>query len=277
MTTPEISIVLPTYNGSALLPRAIESCLAQTFQNFELIIVDDCSTDNTLEIAQAFAKKDSRIKVCPNATNQKLPASLNKGFAAATGKFLTWTSDDNLYLPRALERMYHELTTSDADLVYADYDVIDTSDAVVEHKKLKGPEHLFTYNHIGACFLYKRAVYDKLGGYRVDLFCAEDYEYWLRIWTDGFKLRHIPEVLYLYADNPVSLTATKRTVILEKTIQLKLEYAERAPASVHSKTKALFRLYRKAPSQELVEAMKSLAPVYATYLLLRHKLQRRMK
>ena len=270
--TPSISIVLPTYNGEKWLSRAVSSCLEQTFRNFELIIVNDCSMDGTLRVAEEFAAKDSRVVIVSNSVNKKLPASLNAGFEKAKGEFLTWTSDDNWYRSDALERLYAEILKYDADLVYADYDVVDVSGAVVERKKLKEPEHLFSYNHVGACFLYKRSVFERLGGYRTDLFCAEDYEYWLRIWTAGMKMHHIPQSLYFYADNPCSLTATRRDLILAKTIQLKMEYVDKVPVSAKAKVKALFRLYRKKSSCELKKLMIGIAPFYAYYLLLRYRL-----
>jgi len=272
MNTPDISIILPVYNGSALLPRAIHSIISQTFKNFELIIVDDCSTDNSLDVAQDFAAKDNRIKIIQNPCNQKLPASLNNGFAASKGAFLTWTSDDNFYYPNALERMHKELIYSGVDLIYADYDTIDVNGAVLKQTKLKKPNHLFMRNQIGACFLYKRKILDNLGGYRTDLFCAEDYEYWMRIWTKGFKLRHIPECLYAYTDNPMSLTSTKRNLVIEKTIQLKMEYVDIVPVSAMTKVKALFKLYRKSPSEELLLTMKRLSPLFFKYLLLRYRI-----
>lgn len=272
MKSPCISIVLPTYNGEKMLERAISSCLNQSFRDFELIIVDDCSTDGTLRVAEEFAAKDSRIIVVSNPVNLKLPASLNVGFEKAKGEFLTWTSDDNWYCPEALKRLYSEIIKRSADLVYSDYDVVDTNCTVVERKKLKNSEYLFSYNYIGACFLYRRSVYEKLGGYRTDLFCAEDYEYWLRIWTAGLKMEHIQESLYFYADNPCSLTATKRELILDKTIQLKVEYAKKVPVSRKTKVKTLFRLYRKKPLTEIKGLMIEIFPLYARYLLARYRL-----
>lgn len=269
MKEPLVSIVLPCWNGAKLLPRAVKSCLGQTFRDFELIIVDDCSTDNTLEVATGLAKGDSRIRVVSNELNSRLPTSLNNGFALARGKYLTWTSDDNEFMPTALARMVKALEDSQSDLVYADFDVVDLDGNVKEHKKLLGPEKLFEYNWVGACFLYKRGIYDELGGYRADLFCAEDYEYWLRIYSSGRKMTHIPETLYLYAENPNSLTATKRDLIRERTALLKLEYAKAFPAPAHRKAKALFRLYRKCRLPSLAAMMKELSPVYGRLLLLR--------
>ena len=272
MNTPMISIVLPVYNGERNLADSIVSCLEQTYRNFELIIVNDCSTDRTLQIANEFALKDDRIKIVSNLINRKLPASLNIGFEQSRGNFLTWTSDDNRYKPNALEEMLNQIIQNNADLVYADYDVVNVSGAVVERKKLQEPEHLFSYNHVGACFLYKRSVFERLGGYRTDLFCAEDYEYWMRIWTAGMKMHHIPRSLYFYADNPCSLTATRRDLILAKTIQLKMEYVDKVPVSAKVKVKTLFRLYRKKSSCELKKLMIGIAPFYAYYLLMRFRM-----
>lgn len=271
MKTPTVSIILPTYNGERNLADSISSCLSQTFKDFELIIVNDCSTDQTLHIANEFAAKDSRVKIVSNDANKKLPASLNIGFEQSKGDFLTWTSDDNFYKPDALAEMLGQIRKTDADLVYADYDVVDSDKNIIESKKLKGPENLFVYNYVGACFLYKRSVYERLGGYRIDLFCAEDYEYWLRIWSAGLKISHIKKSLYLYSDNPLSLTATKRDVILDKTIKLKIEYVNKVPTSKREKVKVLFRLYRRNPIKELSDIMMKLSPVHSFYLVLRYK------
>ena len=269
--TPTVSIILPTWNGAKLLPDAVKSCLDQTFRDFELVIVNDCSTDNTLAVAENLAAADPRIRVVSNEKNSKLPASLNHGFSLARGRYLTWTSDDNRFLPSAMERMVGELERTNSDLVYADYDVFSTSGDITEHKRLKDADRLFEYNWIGACFLYRKEVRERLGDYRTDLFCAEDYEYWLRIRSAGLKMTHLPETLYLYADNPQSLTATKQDLIRTRTAQLKLEYADKFPASAAAKTKALFRLYRHTRMPELADAMKRLSPVFARYLIIRLK------
>ena len=99
---PLVSIVLPVYNGEKYLRESLDSILAQTMEDWELIAVDDCSKDATPQILADYAASDSRIRVMRNAENQRLPRSLNIGFAEARGEFLTWTSDDNAYAPEAL-------------------------------------------------------------------------------------------------------------------------------------------------------------------------------
>ena len=83
---PKISVVTSVYNGEKYIKEAIESILAQTFEDFEWIVIDDASTDQTAEILHRYAEKDARIKIFKNETNKKLAASLNKGVALAAGE-----------------------------------------------------------------------------------------------------------------------------------------------------------------------------------------------
>ena len=129
---PEISIVMPVYNGERYLREAVESIIAQDFEEWELILVNDCSTDGTPAVMEEYQSRDKRIRVIHNEKNQKLPRSLNIGFAQAKGCYFTWTSDDNRYKPQALGTMYQYLELhQDAGLVFADMDYIDETGATV--------------------------------------------------------------------------------------------------------------------------------------------------
>ncbi|HEY7975548.1 MAG TPA: glycosyltransferase family 2 protein, partial [Ktedonobacterales bacterium] len=99
---PLISITLPVYNGARFLPESLASIVAQTYTNWELICVDDTSTDATPTVLAEWAARDARIHVIRHEVNKRLPGALNTGFAAARGELLTWTSDDNRYRPDAL-------------------------------------------------------------------------------------------------------------------------------------------------------------------------------
>ena len=201
-----ISIILPTYNGEKFISKAIESCLEQSYRNFELIIVNDCSTDNTPSLINEFAKKDTRIRIIHNATNQRLPRSLNIGFTEARGDFFTWTSDDNYYAPDALEKLIDTLKKNDeVDIAYSSYRFINEHNRILETFGDE-PEHLLFKCITGACFLYRKQVHIDLKGYAEDKFRMEDMDFWLRAATK-FRYKFIDgKDLYFYRKHPESLT-----------------------------------------------------------------------
>lgn len=161
-----ISVVLPTYNGEKVIKKSIESVLSQTYVNWELIIVNDCSTDNTLNVIESYEQSDPRIQVINNNTNQKLPRSLNIGFSHATGDLLTWTSDDNSYHTDAFEILVNALNDNpDVDFVYSDFNVVDLDGNYLWSEEEKGPDKLRFYNTVGACFLYKKSLANIIGEY----------------------------------------------------------------------------------------------------------------
>jgi glycosyltransferase involved in cell wall biosynthesis len=206
---PLISIVLPVWNGQRYLSQAIESILSQTYENFELIIVNDYSEDASLLIAQSFSQNDPRIKVLSNDSNIKLPASLNKGFSVARGDYFTWTSDDNILEKDFLKIMLDELLKSDADIVYSDFNSIDDEGRYINISEVGEPEELVSQNTIGASFLYKQAVHTNLGGYDISKFLYEDYDFWVRSYLAGFRFKRIGCVLYSYRRHDAALTSTR--------------------------------------------------------------------
>ena len=223
---PKISVVLPTYNGIKFIKQSIDSVLNQTFTDFELIIINDCSTDGTRELVEDYARKDARIRVFHNETNLKLPASLNKGFELAAGEFYTWTSDDNRYEVDALEIMAKALDENpNVGMVYCNCLVIDENDRVVDAWKLSQPTGIRTGNCIGACFMYRSEVANKVGKYDTTMFLAEDYDYWLRIY-ENYQLLHLSNFLYYYREHGESLTATKQREIHAQNARLWMRHMD---------------------------------------------------
>ena len=204
---PLVSIVLPTYKRAHVLPHAIRSVLEQSYQNWELIVIDDNSPDDTAIVVQSF--NDARIHYVKNDPNLRLPRALNRGFALAKGDYLTWTSDDNLLAKNAIEKMVNRLKAGDCDFVYADYYMFSEQNADghpldVHHDKLPGKLQLEKGNHIGACFMYTRKVYEETGEYDPELFLAEDYDYFIRA-SKRFRFCHIPEALYYFRRDDATL------------------------------------------------------------------------
>ena len=219
---PLISIVLPTYNGSRYLREAIESCLIQTYQNWELILVDDCSTDATPAIIAEYVAHDSRIKLIRHAHNMKLPAALNTGHAAAAGAYLIWTSDDNRFRPDAIEEMTTFLEQNPTvGLVYADCVIIDEHGRYVRNYPAQPASRLAYLNALGGCIMYRRTVYEAIGEYDSDLILAEDYDYWLRAYR-YFELAPLHKVLYEYRKHERSLTSISQRAAVNASVERSL-------------------------------------------------------
>ncbi|MCX7642328.1 MAG: glycosyltransferase [Armatimonadetes bacterium] len=209
--SPLVSIVLPTYNGSRYLDQAIQSILNQTYSNWELIIVDDGSNDDTPNIISRYVAIDSRIRSIRHPINRKLPAALNTGFAQAKGEFLTWTSNDNCYRPNALAIMVSFLEAHpDVGIVYTDYSVIDEGGNVIDYREAKPFTEIVRRNCIGPSFLYRRQVQEKVGPYSEELFLSEDYDFWLRAAAAGFKFHPLNVDVYCYRRHGESLSANRR-------------------------------------------------------------------
>lgn len=215
-----VSIVLPVYNGEQFLAESIESVLSQTYQNWELLILDDCSTDNTAVISKEYESQDDRIKYYRNEKNLKLPGNLNKGFSLAKGDYLTWTSDDNRFRSDALEVMLDTLLANNAELTYASYQVIDENDHNIEiiSADKKPSEHILGSNVVGACFMYTRKAYESIGDYDTKLFWVEDFDYWQRM-IALFKPIPIGKVLYDYRWHESSLTSTRKKDLYGKRLE----------------------------------------------------------
>ena len=221
---PKVSIVLPVYNGEEFLSKSIESVINQTFKDWELIIVNDCSTDNSLAIAKSYAQQDGRIKIINNETNKKLPASLNAGFASASGEYYTWTSDDNEYYPEAIEKMVDFLdNNNNYGMVHA---ICKVAGCVEEHfwgDIATTPISLLDFPSVGACFLYKSSVAKVVGEYDTNSFYMEDHDFWLRFLLEA-PIGMINDVLYFYRRHEASLTVKSNDKAARLRILLKLKY-----------------------------------------------------
>ena len=242
---PKVSIVLPCYNGAALLGQAVESCINQTFKDWELIIVNDCSTDDTLEIANTYAQKDERIHVYTNETNSKLPATLNNGFRRAAGEYWTWTSDDNLLHPDMLGTFVTYLDEhEDVGCAVSDSYVIDENNNIIGEKIVPDDlnSKMMLNNYVGASFMYRKECALAAGEYREDLFLVEDYEFFIRM-SFHCKMGRIPRFLYYYMDNPNSLTATRQKEIRERLVRMRIMYLEKAEDTFRNNPELLSLVY----------------------------------
>lgn len=204
-----VSIILPTHNGARYLRQSVDSCLAQTYHDIELIVVVDGSTDATLSILESYS--DTRLSVLHHSPNRGLPEALNVGFSQATGSYLTWTSDDNWYAPDAIADMVACLDQHpEVGLVYADMWLVDDDGEILSQLQALPSDHLRTqpWNGIHACFMYTRQAREIVGEYDPATRLAEDYDYWLRI-AERFEILPLHKPLYYYRQHAASLTGTR--------------------------------------------------------------------
>lgn len=269
---PKVSIILPTYNGEKYIRESIESVIKQTYTQWELIIVNDCSTDETGTIIEEYIRKDKRISVICNVHNQRLPKSLNIGFRQAKGEYLTWTSDDNLYMPKAIECMIDVMTKKqNKAMVRANMVIIDEQGKDIKNSEPFFIDEICYCNHIGACFLYKKEALDKVGGYNPDLFCVEDYDYWLRIYKEYGDIFNIQEILYKYRVHEESLSESKKQLVDKQRLKLRIMHLdfllEKLKTNKDLITRLFFEIYTsEIPTNEVRERFVEVVPELAGYI-----------
>jgi glycosyltransferase involved in cell wall biosynthesis len=209
---PRISVIMPTYNVEEYVAEAISSILDQTFTHFEFIIIDDGSTDKTLEIIKAF--KDSRIRLF-----QKLHLGtvyqLNHGLGEARGEFIARQDSDDYSHPERFENQVNFLD------FHPEYAVVSSNMALVNRKKepidiLRYPREPDYQKLMRKCCIshaasmWRKEINDTIGGYdeQFNKNCCEDYDFWLRV-VEGYKIYVIDDVLYTkreHAESSISLT-----------------------------------------------------------------------
>lgn len=121
MKQPKISVIMPVHNAEAWLQKAVVSCLNQTYTNIELICVDDCSTDNSVNLIKNMQKKDKRIVLLENKNNVGPGLSRNAGIDAATGKYIAFIDNDDYYEPDAMQTLYDLIKKHQTPAVFANW------------------------------------------------------------------------------------------------------------------------------------------------------------
>jgi len=212
------------------LPQALDGIAGQTCRDFELIVVDDGSTDETPQVLADYRRRLPFELI--RQENRGLPAALNAGFPRAAGEYLTWTSSDNIMLPRMLERLAGELDRSpDVGMVYSDwYDIDDQGRVLREVRTLDhDPVVLLRHNYVRASFMYRSRCRDEGGDYDPRTKYKEDHDYWLRI-ARRWPLKRVSDALYKYRIHADSLSRARGDADLERAQANRVFHAQhRAP------------------------------------------------
>lgn len=203
-----ISLVMPAYNAADYINQAIDSILAQTYENWELLVADDGSKDNTKQLVAAY--KDSRIKVFHNEKNLGYQSTCNRLFSLCNGDFLTFQDADDYSAPRRLELLLNTFLSNPAiGMVGSAYDIVSYRNEHIETilKPLSNSDIRKVISHqspfCGATIMVKKEVYDKVGLYRpfFEGKSHQDYDWAYRV-SDLYQSCNLSQVLYFYRQNP---------------------------------------------------------------------------
>lgn len=211
---PQVSIVMAVYNGLPYLSSSIDSILAQTLTDFELLAINDCSTDGTTELLVRYAEQDPRVKVTNLEHNKGQTAALNIGLGLAQGDYIARQDADDISKP---ERLATEVAFLEQN---PDYLMVGTAADLIDGKgRVTGQMvHPTSYEEIVELFktdngvfhgsvLFRQGVLDQVGTYREGFRTSQDYDYWLRI-SEAGKITNLAEPLYQYRMHEGQMTFT---------------------------------------------------------------------
>jgi len=200
-----ISIIIPCYNQAEYLEEAVQSVLDQTYTNIEIIIVNDGSTDNSQEIAEALQKEyPEKIKII-SQQNQGLSVARNTGIKESTGNYILPLDADDILDSHMLEKTVEVLYNEDIDIVSPDGLTFGEKEYKIVPKDSSLCNLLYA-NCLIICSLYKREVWLRTGGYKQNMHGGyEDWEFWINAVKYGFKFKRYPEILFHYRVKTTSM------------------------------------------------------------------------
>jgi len=202
---PRFSVVIPAFDAHLTLGNTLSAVLAETSADWECIVVDDGSTDDTLSIARDFERRDPRFRVIHQA-NGGTASAYNTAIAAARGEFVTICSADDVLLPEHLSRFSAFIDANPGYDIYSSngwyWRPSEGRDLVDYDERSRGAHSKSLADVIRLCFYsvgatYRRELFDRAGGYRSEAF-GEDYDFWLRAMALGAKHRYLPAPLSLF-------------------------------------------------------------------------------
>ena len=199
MKNPKVSIIIPVYNGEMYIKEAIDSALAQTYKNIEVIVVNDGSSDKTDEICKSYGSKIRYFK----KENGGVSTALNLGIEKMKGEYFSWLSHDDLYLPNKIKEQINYLNKIEKYdvILYSDYSCINKngkkiSETILDHDMLiKKPVYSLLRGCVnGITMLIPKKCFDDCGVFDVNLRCTQDYDLWWKI-IKKYEFIHMKGIL----------------------------------------------------------------------------------
>jgi glycosyltransferase involved in cell wall biosynthesis len=224
--TPLVSVVMPAFNAARFIRAAVDSVLAQSYRHFELVVVDDASSDETAAILRDYQKRDDRVRVHRHPINEGVTAALNRGCAIATGEFIARMDADDLCLPERLAQQVAYLRQHPE--VGAVGGWVQQVDEYGRPGKIHRPPTdptlvswslFFCSSLVHPLVMMRRDLLERVGCYRPDYPHNEDYDLWFRL-SRITKLGNLPDVLLRYRIWPASVSKIAHQAQAEHTARL---------------------------------------------------------
>lgn len=256
---PLISVVMPLYNAERFVGESIESLMAQTLSDFELIVIDDCSTDGSAAVVEELQRRDPRIKLLRNERNLGAASTRNRGLDAARGEFIAFLDADDICIPERFEKQIAFLKAHPGVDVCGSYYLIfnDQSDRDHGHydRLPLTPEEIrcqiFFFNPLGMSTIMLRADALRKTGIQFRNCVCEDYKLWADL-SDRLTMANIPECLIRYRQWEEQTSARHQQRQVESALEIQRELLARRTGIVLSDDEAR-RLSRFIHQPELVE------------------------
>ena len=227
-----VSIVIPSYNQSQYLSSTISSALEQIVKAHEVIVVDDGSTDNSLELARSFEE----VRVI-SQVNKGLPSARNTGIMNATGDYLLFLDSDDMLLENAIKRITEVAEQTNADIISPSFKCFGVANDEIILMGSPTIEDFKTANRIGYCSAIKKDALLEVGGYSPKMWCGyEDYALWFDLLSRGKKLVTIQEVLWLYRTKEKSMIHDAQAHHVELMTQIAKDFPQIFSEVVEIKT-----------------------------------------
>lgn len=212
MDKPLVSIITPSYNSTKFIPATIESVLAQTYQNWEMLIVDDCSKDESRNVIRKYTEKDARIKLIELTENSGAAVARNTAIKAAKGKYVAFLDSDDLWVPTKLEKQIGFMEENDYAFTYSKYQLMDVDgqklDRVIDIPNEIDYKGLLSNTIIGCLTVVVNI--EKTGPIEMpNIRTRQDFALWLSILKRGIKAHGFQEVLAYYRLVPGSISSNK--------------------------------------------------------------------
>lgn len=227
---PRVTVLMAVRNGQETVGEAVDSILAQTFTDFEFVIIDDGSTDGTAAVLSSF--DDLRLTILANGRHLGLPRTLNRGLAMTGSEYVARQDADDRSAPHRLARQVEVMDARpEVAVVGAWYRKIDLEGTVIALEKLPTDAlnlrwHLLFYTpFVHTAAVLRRSVLDLVGGYDESLGYAEDYDLWCRI-ARRFELANVGDYLVDYRVSPTSMTSTYGMSVVREPAQIARAYLE---------------------------------------------------